>query len=653
MPSSSEDWSDVSGEIADRSSSSKSGDSSSSASPETKKAGLLRRLDAHLLRKHKKKRTTSDELNDSQQSTDTSSTTDNTSSITFESNPNNQTSSEQPQVADVTETSTKSASSSNDNCPTVIKSGVQTMDSVLEEARLPIEAISPAGSEIMSELKNDCQQSYHLKDAKDASNTSPSGSKAPPRGFGTKKVPYSPKLTENDKTKQSIEKYWNYRIALFTKITSSSMKCLREEKDIPSNKPEIDYMELGLTEFVKNPFKTDTHNDPEANNLSDTASDESTEEPNISSSSVGRTDPGAVVTEDFNNTSQTAADSGSFVQDGCITSNEVANWNKSPFQISQPRPEEIGAAIIRIKAFLANPSLVEIEGLDPVNDDVTTLAKKDFQKNSSGSPSNTFPVFGSELINGVPHIPSDTSTWQTAPVKESTSKKLMKKFSVTNWKKKKEVYTPPKSRFSKYFTTTKKGYKLTTQRLKDVFQSNDQNEQMQDTMPTSAIPTPTHATSVAETCSSSSKNPTNSVPLKVEIGNVKDLTKAIPQKYTARKRMQEYMAKQGSLMKTKIKATSPNSMNQVNQASLDKVSEDIPVQASTAPPATIARQIDPKTADTGCLDRISEDKLCGQSSPAKEDEISAARIRMEAYLAKEGGSMDEPIVVTGSNNYCC
>ena len=51
---SSKDWSDISGEIADRSSSSKSGNSSSSASPETKKAGFLRRLDARLLRKDKK-----------------------------------------------------------------------------------------------------------------------------------------------------------------------------------------------------------------------------------------------------------------------------------------------------------------------------------------------------------------------------------------------------------------------------------------------------------------------------------------------------------------------------------------------------------------------------------------------------------------------
>ncbi|EGT46876.1 hypothetical protein CAEBREN_04742 [Caenorhabditis brenneri] len=65
-------------------------------------------------------------------------------------------------------------------------------------------------------------------------------------------------------------------------------------------------------------------------------------------------------------------------------------------------------------------------------------------------------------------------------------------------------------------------------------------------MPTSAIPTPTPPTLTvsktmyqysktkrflqAKTCSSSSKNPANSVPLKVEIGNAKDITKAVPQK---------------------------------------------------------------------------------------------------------------------------
>ncbi|CAL2048293.1 unnamed protein product [Caenorhabditis brenneri] len=107
----------------------------------------------------------------------------------------------------------------------------------------------------------------------------------------------------------------------------------------------------------------------------------------------------------------------------------------------------------------------------------------------------------------------------------------MKKSSVTNWRKKKEVYTPPKTRFSKYFTTTKEGYKMTTQRLEDVFQRKYQNVPTQDTMSGSAMLTPTPPTLMAKTCSSSSKNPTNVLPLKVETGNVKYLTKAVPQKY--------------------------------------------------------------------------------------------------------------------------
>ncbi|CAL2048367.1 unnamed protein product [Caenorhabditis brenneri] len=43
--------------------------------------------------------------------------------------------------------------------------------------------------------------------------------------------------------------------------------------------------------------------------------------------------------------------------------------------------------------------------------------------------------------------------------------------------------------------------------------------------------TPTHPTLLAETCSRSKKNPTNSVPSKVETGEMKDFTKAAPQKY--------------------------------------------------------------------------------------------------------------------------
>ncbi|CAL2047937.1 unnamed protein product [Caenorhabditis brenneri] len=104
----------------------------------------------------------------------------------------------------------------------------------------------------------------------------------------------------------------------------------------------------------------------------------------------------------------------------------------------------------------------------------------------------------------------------------------MKKSSVTNWRKKNEVYTSPESRFSKFFTTTKKGYKLTTQWLKDIFQREDHNVPTQDTA--STMLTPTYPTLMTENCSNSSKNPTNILPLKVETGNVKYLSKAVPQK---------------------------------------------------------------------------------------------------------------------------
>ncbi|EGT43270.1 hypothetical protein CAEBREN_16654 [Caenorhabditis brenneri] len=117
----------------------------------------------------------------------------------------------------------------------------------------------------------------------------------------------------------------------------------------------------------------------------------------------------------------------------------------------------------------------------------------------------------------------------------------------------------------------------------------------------------------------------------------------------ARKRMEAYMAKQGSIKKTTIIVTSPNSMNQINQAQSDEVSEDVPVEAFTAAPITIACKIDPKTTVADSLDKTSGDKICGQISPAKEDEINAARIRMKAYLAKKSGSMKKPIVVTASN----
>ncbi|CAL2047939.1 unnamed protein product [Caenorhabditis brenneri] len=108
--------------------------------------------------------------------------------------------------------------------------------------------------------------------------------------------------------------------AEFIKITSCSMKC--------------------LTEFVKKPAETDTHNDPELNCLSDAASEKSTDKSNASSSTVGRTDPEAVVIEDL---------------------------------------------------FLTNTNLVEIKELTPANDDVTTLAEKDFQ-NELDMKSVTVPL---------------------------------------------------------------------------------------------------------------------------------------------------------------------------------------------------------------------------------------------------------------------
>ncbi|CAL2047887.1 unnamed protein product [Caenorhabditis brenneri] len=174
----------------------------------------------------------------------------------------------------------------------------------------------------MSELENDCERILLQRNSPWQEvmfkKIVSSGRMRTLRGFGTKKVPYRPRLTDDDKTKQSIEKYWNYWIALSTKITSSSMKCLPEERDVPSNKPEIDYVEL-------------------ANEYSDAASEESTDKLNASSSSVGRTDPEAVAIEDFNNTSQIADNSGSFVQGRCITTKDTANGNKTPLQISQTR----------------------------------------------------------------------------------------------------------------------------------------------------------------------------------------------------------------------------------------------------------------------------------------------------------------------------
>ncbi|CAL2047928.1 unnamed protein product [Caenorhabditis brenneri] len=130
-------------------------------------------------------------------------------------------------------------------------------------------------------------------------------------------------------------------------------------------------------------------------------------------------------------------------------------------------------------------------------------------------------------------------------------------------------------------------------------------------------------------------------------------------------------------MKTIIKVTSPNNMNQISQSQSDEVSGDVPVEDA---PTTIARKIDPETTVADNLDKTSYYEICGQirmtpicdqaaaTSPvgchtdpitiaseslaapskdttsnlirrAKEDKSIAARIRMEAYLAKKGESM--------------
>ncbi|CAL2048292.1 unnamed protein product [Caenorhabditis brenneri] len=122
----------------------------------------------------------------------------------------------------------------------------------------------------------------------------------------------------------------------------------------------------------------------------------------------------------------------------------------------------------------------------------------------------------------------------------------------------------------------------------------------------------------------------------------------------ARKRMEAYMAKRKSQMKTTIKVTSPNNMNQISQFQSDEVSGDkqlaksgdeTPAELTEAskndsvldPTATFTSSVDTKTAadSSNCSSRKD---LRGQISPAANDEIEAARIRMEVYLAKKIGS---------------
>ncbi|CAL2048594.1 unnamed protein product [Caenorhabditis brenneri] len=69
--------------------------------------------------------------------------------------------------------------------------------------------------------------------------------------------------------------------------------------------------------------------------------------------------------------------------------------------------------------------------------------------------------------------------------------------------------------------------------------------------------------------------------------------------------------------------------------------------ASTSP---MVCHMDPITIVAESLTAPSKDTTSNLISPAKEDQIKAARIRMEVYLAKKGGSMKKPIVVSASNH---
>ncbi|CAL2047938.1 unnamed protein product [Caenorhabditis brenneri] len=105
-------------------------------------------------------------------------------------------------------------------------------------------------------------------------------------------------------------------------------------------------------------------------------------------------------------------------------------------------------------------------------------------------------------------------------------------------------------------------------------------------------------------------------------------------------------------------------MNQIDRAQLDQVSGNAPVRAATAAPITIPRKIDIETTVADSLDKQSKDEICAavadsldilnreptssQISSAKENEIEAARIRMEAYLAKKGGSKKPVISIAKS-----
>ncbi|CAL2047926.1 unnamed protein product [Caenorhabditis brenneri] len=122
----------------------------------------------------------------------------------------------------------------------------------------------------------------------------------------------------------------------------------------------------------------------------------------------------------------------------------------------------------------------------------------------------------------------------------------------------------------------------------------------------------------------------------------------------ARIRMEGYMAKRKSQMTTTIKVTSPNNMNQISQSQSDEVSGDKQLAKSgDKAPAELTEAsknnsvLDPTALSTPSVETkfaadssncSSKKGLRGQISPPENDEIEAARIRMEAYLAKKIGS---------------
>ncbi|CAL2047895.1 unnamed protein product [Caenorhabditis brenneri] len=136
-------------------------------------------------------------------------------------------------------------------------------------------------------------------------------------------------------------------------------------------------------------------------------------------------------------------------------------------------------------------------------------------------------------------------------------------------------------------------------------------------MPVSTMLNPTHPTLLAETCSSSSKNPTNFVLSKVETGKITVLTTAVQRKYKAgfgHKKLSLLVLLKLSELRTtqkksesywtldvlpplslKLRTQTAHPTNQIYEPESDEVSKDVPVEASIAAPTIIALQIDPKT----------------------------------------------------------